>query len=255
VFKQEKDAMNIKMNTVAITVLGATFGFGFTASADLIIGGTAVLTLESKTPYSEVDIHLGSTTYHDVKAAKYNWTNGLSTFCAQLSDSISVDQTATYDVVAVSNVPSSYGTLGAGRATIINDLYSRYFDYFEEEGWNYKRAAAFQVVLWEITHETEGISDGDSAADIRSHLDIEEGYASFDNMVYAVDWRANYLLDTLGGEDGETFLNHHSLVGITSEDAQDHIAHGSNPQTVPGALGIASGLGLLGLRRRRSRRA
>lgn len=243
----EDEQMNTTMKTFAITVLGTTFGFGFSAQADLVIGDTIQLTLNSKSPGTDVGIRLGWSSFGS-KAAKYNWSNGIETFCAQLTDTIDIGQTATFDVVEVGDIPNSSSTIGSARAVLINDLYARWYDYLDTEGWNDRRAAAFQIVLWEIRHET---SDGETARDILNDLDLRHGHAEFYSS-YWVDVTAKYLLDSLGG--GDTFLTYDSLAGLVSSQAQDHIA--IIPSTpVPGPLGLACGLGIMGLRRRRSRRA
>lgn len=240
--------MNITMKTFAMTVLGTTFGLGFSANADLVVGETIQLTLHSKSPGAYVDVRLGWTSF-DIKAAKYNWSNGVESFCAQLTDTIGIGETAMYDVVALEDIPRGSSPLGSARATLINDLYARWYDYFESDGWNDRRAAAFQMVLWEIRHE---YSDGETAEDILDDMDLRHGHAEFDSY-YWVDYTAKYLLDSLGGGTN-TFMTYNTLVGLTSDNAQDHITFGSTVP-VPGPIGLACGLGIIGIRRRRSRRA
>jgi hypothetical protein len=244
--------MNTNMKTVAITVLGATFGFGFTASADLMIGDTVELTFHDVTPRRSVDITYNGTSM-TTRAGVFNWSDDVKTFCVQLSESIHYDQTVLYDIVAAADTPNgggNDGTMGVARATLLNDLYSRYFNQNEENGWTARKAAAFQIAVWEITHET---SEGRTAADVLTDLHLDSGDATFDSN-NNVNSTASDMLDSLGS--GGSFLSDYTLVVLANDGVQDHITIGSaNPQAVPGTLGLASAIGLLGLKRRRSRRA
>lgn len=240
------DAMK-KMSMNAIAVTAITLSYGLTVNADLMVGETIELTFEGKGPDREVEIEFGNSDF-TTDVGLYNWTNGLQTFCSELTDQINVGQTVSYDIVAVANQPIEDGALlGEARATLLTDLFSRYYATFDNEGWTGKSAASFQMLVWEIRHET---SDGTTASEILEDLSISNGYIEFEASNQVEDF-ARGMLNNLGA-DG--FLSTESLVSLVSDEAQDHITIGSGSTAVPGSMGLAGLIGLVGFNRRRARR-
>jgi hypothetical protein len=163
------------------------------------------------------------------------------TFCAQLFEGVTVGNTYTFDYTDVANVPDSPpapGAMGAIKATLVSDLYRRYYSGLSTAQDN----AAFQIALYEITHENLSAADAASAL---AQLDLTRGAfqtsASADAFQSAADMLASL------GEGGFKSVGN-NLRGLTNATAQDQLL------MVPvGGPAILAGLGLLGvgvLRRR-----
>jgi len=96
------------------------------------------------------------------------------TFCAQLFEGVTVGQQYTFDVVAPSQVPEANnpsnqpGPMGEIKATLVNDLYRRYYAGLSSAA----QYGAFQLALYEITHENLSAS---SAASAVSQLSLHQG--------------------------------------------------------------------------------
>lgn len=237
----------------ALVALGTTAGSHADFMTDFMVGDSVELTFDQVNPSQTVDVYLGGSSM-SVKGGIYRWSDDVSTFCCQLTEYISGGQTVQFDVEAAADAPlnvSGGATIGTSRATLLGDLYHRYFDMYEKQGWNGEKAAAFQVAIWEITHET---SDGRTAGEILDDLNTSSGFASF-NSTSEVNDLASGMIAELGGGSND-FMSDYTLVSLVNDGAQDHLAIGaSNPQTVPGALGLASMVGILGAGRRRRRRS
>ena len=133
--------------------------------------------------------------------------------------------------------------MGVSRAIVLKDLYARWYSTVMEmegtEARNY--AAAFQMNIWEITHQ----SGNDSSAEtVLQSLSFSQGNATFTSS-NSVDVLANTMLNSLG--EGGVFMPFDSLRGLTSELKQDQLI------VIPGASGLAFGVGLIGVRKRRRR--
>ncbi len=218
------------------------------ARADVMIGDTVDLTFEGISPGRSVDWSLGSSD-GGATAGVFNWAGDLKTFCVQLTERTNRDETETYDVVGIEAVPDNPpgpGPLGAARAMLIQDLFSRYYDSVMSKTGNAAKnhAAAFQIVVWEITHESEASG---TTENILSDLDIRRGFAEFDAS-NTVENLAENMLESLGTGG---FLSTISLAGLTNANYQDQII--VVPSTVPGigSLAAIAGLGLARSGRRR----
>ena len=183
-----------------------------------------------------------------ISAGSLEWSGGVNTFCIQLLEGITVGQTRTFDVVSVEEVPESPpapGPMGSSRATLIRDLYARYYEEISSAtGSDLKnKSAAFALVLWEITHQD---SSGKTPSSVLADLDLATGNARFDSSS-VVNQFANSWLDGLGGGTDD-FLWFNGLVGLTDPTTQDFLT------VVPGPAGMMALLGLGSLGRSRRRR-
>ena len=182
-----------------------------------------------------------------VRGGQFNWAGDIHTFCTQLEENINLSESVQYQVVAVEFVPDeppSPGPMGINRATLVKDLYARWYDTVMSKTGVQARdyAAAFQMNIWELTHQDVDDSSAESAL---AGMSFEFGNATFSTN-NNVDSIANMMLGSLGGGIGD-FLGFQRLRGLTSSTRQDQLI------VVPGVGGLAGVLGLAGLRRRRRR--
>ena len=224
-------------------ILAATSAFCLdlpAASADGYI-----LTFQGMGPRRFIDWTFNSVS-DTARGGVFNWEEGVKTFCTQLQEDLvqggSVDYTMV-DVEFVPDEPPLPGPMGVSRAIVLKDLYARWYSTVMEmegtEARNY--AAAFQMNIWEITHQ----SGNDSSAEtVLQSLSFSQGNATFTSS-NSVDVLANTMLNSLG--EGGVFMPFDSLRGLTSELKQDQLI------VIPGASGLAFGMGLIGVRRRRRR--
>ena len=140
--------------------------------------------------------------------------------------------------------------MGAMRATMIRDLYSRYWPSVNavEDSTGRDLCAAFQAMIWEISHETlvDSQAPGESQVDA---LNLTEGAMQ---LALMTDGATNYfyqMKDALGGSRDDEWLDYlgDNLWGLSNPDYQDQII------VVPGAAAGFLGLGIFGARRRRRR--
>ena len=130
--------------------------------------------------------------------------------------------------------------MGSARSAVMQDLFFRYYDTVIEG--SVAEAAAFQMVIWEISHEMDAIDT--DAASIVLGLDFGSGAATF-NSSLVVNGIADSMLDSLGSGG---FNSYSKLLGLTNPEYQDQLI------VVPG-VGAIAGLGGVAAIRRRRRRA
>jgi len=75
------------------------------------------------------------------------------TFCVEIAQPISTGTTYTYSVVDPTQVSGGYSDAIVRNARILYDLYYR---GNAESSWTTPTAGAFQLALWELTHDTGG---------------------------------------------------------------------------------------------------
>lgn len=232
---------------IAITVAS----LASTASAGIEIGDTLSMTFLSVQPSRVVTASLdGGLTSQNIYGGVLNWNvaghGTIRTFCTQIDETVSVGTTLTYSVVDLEQVPDAPpapGPMGADRATLVRDLYARYYDSVMTLTGNDQKnqAGAFAMVLWEITHQE---SSATTATGVLADLDLSAGNAQFSSSS-TVNSIANSMLAALGGGTGD-YLSF-NVVGATNPDNQDVLI------VVPGPAGLAVLAGLAGARRRRRR--
>ena len=170
-------------------------------------------------------------------------------FCVEIGEAFP-DDPITYTMVAPTNVPEETppGNMTANQSQMMQDLYSRYYadviDYSNDGSWANAsaEAAAFQLVIWEISHEN--FTDTSNLATMKSELDITLGAMAFTNY-YSNDVlnAANAMIAALGTGGYNNFA---SLLGGTNATNQDLLIVVPTP-----AIAGLAGLGLVGMRRRR----
>ena len=184
-----------------------------------------------------------------VKAGQHNFSvfgKTYSNYCIQLFETVGqVGDVHTWCTAALADVPDAPpapGPMGAIKATLVQDLYARFHESVKTSG-NSVQHAAFQVVLWELTHENFDAADADGAL---AQANLLGGALQMNGAKADVLSAANAMLDLLG--DGGFKSLGDNLFGLTSETRQDHLV----VVPIPGAA-LLAGFGLLGaglLRRR-----
>ena len=199
-------------------------------------GEVLSLTFNGVNPGSSASYNLNSGavgSWQSTNAGVMTWQQGRETFCIQLYENISFNQTVTYEVLEdLAFVPDSQpGNMGPEKAMLISDLYARNYGSIGTGA----EAAAFQLAIWEIVHETE-VAGG------ALNLGLGTGIARFDASLTGVMSQAEALLNGLGGVGSSlNYLSFAGLRGLTNEDFQDQLI------VVPGPAGLA---GLMGRRTR-----
>lgn len=232
-------AMN-RSNLVAgglLVVIGSTC----VARADVMVGDTLSLTFQGSGPSKAVSWTFDGDSGTN-SAGFLNWAGGVKTFCVQLEENIGGGQTVDFAVVGPEGLPDQPplpGPMGAVRSLVMQDLYSRYYD--STLAGDAYDAAAFQMVIWEISHEMS--ADSTSASLLVAGLDFGSGDSTFASSS-TVETLAGDMLADLGVGGFNTYSR---LLGLTDPTKQDQLI------VVPGAGALAGLAGVAGIRRRRRR--
>ena len=136
----------------------------------------------------------------------------------------------------------------ANQSQMMQDLYSRYYadvtNYDNDNSWGNAsdEAAAFQLVVWEISHEN--FTDTNDIATMKTELSITLGAMVATNYFSGdVLSNANAMISALGTGGWNNFG---ALLGGTNATNQDLLIVVPSP-----AIAGLAGLGLVGMRRRR----
>lgn len=182
-----------------------------------------------------------ATNYSPITVGSHRWSvygQERTTFCTQLFEGVTVGNSYTFNYVSPSMVPdgddpyTAPGPMGSVKATLVQDLYRRYYS-----GLNGAvSAGAFQIALYEITHENLTATTASGAV---AQLALDKGafQAGKSGGLYA---SAASMLASLG-QGGFRSLGT-DLRGLTHASAQDQLL------VVPiGAPAVLAGLGLVGI--------
>ena len=173
----------------------------------------------------------------------------IKTFCVEMNEGF-VDDPIVYTVTELGDVPEDVnpGPMNSVRQTLMQDLYARHYDdatgYVPGDSWSDAQniAAAFQLVVWEISHENFSTESDTSTAN--AEMSIVLGAMAFTDTFNAdVLLIADSMINSLG--DGG-YMAYSQLLGLTSTDNQDMLIVVPSP-----AIAGLAGLGLAGMRRRR----
>lgn len=191
-----------------------------------------------------------------VGAHKFHVGNlNYQTYCVQLFEGLTVGNTICFEEVdpsAVPDAPPAPGPMGAIKATLVQDLYWRFYEFAKDDSVDAATAdirnAAFQLALYEVTHES---FDAESAEQAIAQIGLGQGaFQAGERSTTlgsgeAVDLAADMLAAL--GADGFHFFGS-GLKGLTNPDSQDQLI----VVPIPAAIGLAAaGLAGIGLVRRR----
>ena len=175
----------------------------------------------------------------------------MRTFCVEINEGFP-DDPIDYTITDLESVPEETppGNMNANQATMIQDLYNRYYSSIANQGsssWtNYvDTTAAFQMVIWEISHENFSSTD---LAGMKAELNINEGAMQVSSMQQGdqatIFSTAADMISSLG--TGGWWDSSQWVYGGTNPDNQDLLIVVPSP-----AIAGLAGLGLAGMRRRR----
>lgn len=177
------------------------------------------------------------------RAGKVNWQDyNTITFCIQIGEDVEYGDVIDFTFETVESTPDDppyAGGMGGMRATMVRDLYSRWYNDVKISDSS-DLASAFQAMIWELTHETFA-SDYDTTG-----LHLTTGAMQTNQLSAEAQGIFGAMANSLG--DGGWMDSYgDNLWGLSNADYQDQLI------VVPGgAIGFA-GLGLFAARRRRQR--
>ena len=186
-----------------------------------------------------------ASTFNSIPAGQIWFGGGINTYCLQVFEGLpDVGDSGRWDIAPLASLPEAPpapGPMGALRAQLVLDLYARHYYGSLNSA---SESAAFQVVLWELTHENFDESGG-IAIDLLLQADLALGAFQLDTASPVFTLANSYLADLGGGGNLFDFAN---LYGLTSPTFQDLLTVVPIPAPV-----LLCGAGLLGaafLRRR-----
>lgn len=215
-------------------------------------GSSQMISLNGSYDWDETT---GSEIFYNNKAYQHHWTDTSSgsmmiTYCLQLYQGVDLGGTYDFTCTDIADSPSSPpfpGPMGEQRAILLQDLYARWADPLTAglpmiQSEMDDAATAFQILIWEITHERFSAND---ATGMIGQIDLQLGALQWNSNSSAISDFANAMIDSLG--DGG--FREADLLGLTNPDAQDQLSM----IPAPGALFLVS-LSALGTPARRRRR-
>lgn len=169
-------------------------------------------------------------------------------FCVEIGEGFP-DDPITYTAVDPTGVPeeSPPGNMSSLQSQLMQDLYSRYYadvvNTNDDGGWGNSsdEVAAFQLVIWEISHESFSTTSLDG---MKGELSLSLGAFQVTNTYSGtVATIAGDMITALGTGGWARF---DQLIGATNATNQDLLIVVPSP-----AIAGLAGLGLVGMRRRR----
>ena len=164
--------------------------------------------------------------------------NGLWTsFCTELSQYIYINGAAqTYDVLAVSDLPTPGAGMGAVRADAIKRMYAAAAE--SQYGTDNDRAAAFQIAVWEVSMDFDGTA---------ASLNAGTGNFKGNNLSAAITTNLSTFLAAAANLTGVQS----NVVGVGNATYQDQLLDLTTFIPAPGSLALLGLAGLVGTRRRK----
>ncbi|MDZ4831116.1 MAG: hypothetical protein SGJ09_13085 [Phycisphaerae bacterium] len=221
-------------------------GYGSNVKVGLSFDASKLWNSATRTSFSGVNV--GEHKFHD---GSLNY----STFCVQLFEGVTPGETVCFDVVGVANVPDAPpapGPMGAIAATLVHDLYWRFYntviDTAQAAADRDRNCSAFGIALYEITHENFVAGDAATAAS-QANLFAGAFQANANNSKTAANDAvslADQMLAALGLGGFHYFGA--GLQGLTNPTRQDQLI--VVPVPAVAGLGLA-GLAIGGVLRRR----
>ena len=250
-----KNSTTIHTLWPVLALAATTAASGDTVTLDLdsyAYGSSQMISVNGSYDWDETT---GTETFYNNKAFQHHWVDmgsgsTMITYCLQLYQGVdlggSYDFTLT-ELAASPTGPPFPGPMGEQRARLLRDLYARWADPataglpMAESEMN-DAATAFQILIWEITHERFSAEDADGMI---AQIDLEVGALQWNSDSANITNYANAMIDSLG----EGGFRDAELIGLTNPDAQDQLSM----IPAPGCLFLLS-LQAIGSRRTRRRR-
>jgi hypothetical protein len=207
------------------------------------------------------DVATGQEIFYNLRAFEHEWvwndssnqSSSYITHCVEIYQSVSVGSSYIFEVVDVEDVPERPnsgwpGNMGDQRARLMRDLYADWANPATggvngSAGERDSIASAFQLMVWEITHEN---FSAETAEDMVDQISFDLGAIQREFAGGTQDMVGDYL-EQMTASLSEGPLQNADLVGWTESSAQDQ----SRYVPAPGVLvAMAGGLGFAGRPRR-----
>jgi hypothetical protein len=241
--------------------LASTAAIGAVAHADLIVTYDGVGSgLRQDVSYTNQswDQTTGEEFFYNVGAFERLWTtesgDSVITWCIEIFQGISVGQVVDFDIVDTADAPSGPGNpgpMGEAQAQVLEDVFARWIDPATggiqtggTAGGSDSRAAAFQLVVWEITHENFTATDRDG---VLAQISLASGGLQANLTDDGGDGVAFWVDQIIASIGADGWLES-DLLGLVDPQAQDQVIL----VPAPGALALL-GLGSFAAVRRRRR--
>jgi hypothetical protein len=177
-------------------------------------------------------------------AGQHNFTvygKTYSNYCVQVFEGVGqIGDTNIWCTAALADVPDAPpqpGPMGLIKATLVQDLYARFHATVKNSSDSIQHAA-FQVALWELTHEKFTAAN---ATDALAQISLLNGALQMNGSEdLAVLTAANAMLIQLGVGGFQSIGD--NLIGLTSASKQDQLVVVPIP-----AAALLAGVGLLGV--------
>lgn len=187
--------------------------------------------------------------YYSIRAFQHEFSSSSGdvrrTWCAEIYQSVTVGATYDFAEVVLEAVPTAPpGAMGFERATLVRDLMARWIDpqthlVVGDAANRAAISAAFQLAIWEITHENFAATD---ASGMVSQMSLATGAFRSSPGDAVIGWYAA-MRDSLG-VGGFQFA---AAAGLAEPQVQDQI------YLIPGPSALAMMILLGGASRRRRR--
>jgi len=247
--------MDIRISTGTACAVGVIASFAYVGSADAAL--VATLTGYHAGRYQECGFDSAlawnsnaSVSMASIRAFQHEMTTSsgqqILTWCTEIYQGLDVGTAYTFNEVAAEYAPGGAvapGPMGAVKAAAVRDLFARWINPVNgnvngEMADRDAKSAAFQVVLWEITHENFSAM---TPAGIVSQMSLSSGAFRANLSGNSATWYSQ-IVQSLGAAGFQTT----AIGGLTNEFAQDQL----RLVPAPGAIAL---VGLAGLASRRRR--
>jgi MYXO-CTERM domain-containing protein len=247
------------MSSLHVGVLGAGLAVAIAASASANVTATYLgtnygkfqpVSYNSQTQWDQA----GSGPFYSTRAFDHRWLDNdtnevFNAWCIQLYQGLNIGSTYTFDCVEIENAPTAPpapGPMGTIAANIMRDLFSRWADpvtgTIVPEGMSSAtnaKAAAFAILIWEISHENFTGLDENA---VKSQMSLTMGALRVNTSADVQGW-----YDTMYASLGVGGWQFSTIEGLVNSASQDQVR-------VP-APGVLALLGLAGVTARRRRKA
>ncbi|MBC24500.1 MAG: hypothetical protein CMJ32_11390 [Phycisphaerae bacterium] len=189
----------------------------------------------------------GSGSYVSLEAFQHEWTSvstgeSYSTYCIQLYQGVEFGDIVDFTIVDIAQAPEgppSPGPMGQIKSSMMQDLYARFYDEALLQDDEY--STAFQLVIYEITHEN---FVGSTANEFKNEMSYGTGAFQWQSASSAISSIVNNMTSSLGVGG---WISDPSLVGLVNDDYQDQAYYVPGP----GALSLLAITGICARNRRR----
>jgi hypothetical protein len=212
-------------------------------------------------PGIRLDVRLSGKDYSNVLVGRYTWqvgsgnpegvgapTGAFETFCIELNDTFVTPVTFQVDALENGPDPGPPNPMGEVKANLIRELWGRFYQDIDVGPNQGIKAAAFQVSVWEIVHDTLGFSSGAYTGRVNTgSFTVTGGSDRKDVIKLANSWLSQLTNDASYREQG--------LVALISTYEQDQVT--LRPTPAPPALvsGLIGIFGVAGYYYRRRQKA